>query len=101
MAFRCRRSDLPGERRGLCCPASPADERILSTDAVRSSPARLRSACGGFDKAYRLSPRDPLLFAFITVRAQALIIMAATRRHWNGRVRPRGCPTPISTFWEP
>ena len=36
---------------------------------------RPQEALAHLDKAYRLSPRDPLLFAFMAVRAQTLITM--------------------------
>jgi adenylate cyclase len=42
---------------------------------VLSVAGRPEEALPHLDKAYRLSPRDPLLFAFMTVRAQTLIIM--------------------------
>jgi adenylate cyclase len=42
---------------------------------VLSVAGRPEEALTHLDKAYRLSPHDPLLFAFMTVRAQTLIIM--------------------------
>jgi TolB-like protein/cytochrome c-type biogenesis protein CcmH/NrfG len=42
---------------------------------VLSIAGRPEEALPHLDKAYRLSPRDPLLFAFMTVRAQTLILM--------------------------